>query len=364
MTDAPVLSLRTLNRTLLQRQYLLDRTTRPAIEVVEHLVALQGQEANWPYIGLWVRKAGFRREDLAGLLQDRSVVRSTMLRGTQHLAGGADYTWLRPTIQPVLSRLAGMGGRSAETGGLDPAAFDELGREFLSGRSLTRREFGERLAERHPGRDGRALAAAAEYLLPLTHLPATGAWGGWNNRKVTLTLADTWLGRPMAEPCAETLITRYLAAFGPASVKDVQTWSGLTRLRQVFDLMRPRLRVYRDERGKELFDLPDAPLADPDLPAPVRFLPAFDNVVLGHANRNRIIADSDRPRVMPGHSVVHPAVLVDGFVSGVWSVRNHTLRVGLFRPVRAQDRTAVLAEAHDLLTFIADDPASWDVVLT
>ncbi|RKE18850.1 winged helix DNA-binding domain-containing protein [Streptomyces sp. TLI_171] len=357
MTD--VLSTRALNRTLLQRQFLTARTSRPALQVVEHLVALQSQEPNWPYLGLWTRLDGFRREDLTALLHDGSVVRSASLRSTQHLTSGPDFLRLRPVLQPVLDRTSRARYFAAETAGLDLDELVDAGRELTAGRTLPRRELARALAERFPGRAGRVLAGAVELRVPMVQDPAAGAWGGWGNpSNVAVTPAEHRLGAPLAPPRVETLVRRYLAAFGPAGVKDLQAWSGLTRLRGVFDTLRPQLRVLRDERGTELFDLPDAPLAPADLPVPVRFLPAFDNLLLGHADRSRVIGDDERRLVMPGRAVVHPTFLVDGFVHGTWSLRGAALRLSPFRPLSPADRRAVLAEAEQLLAFLAPDPGS------
>lgn len=139
MTDALVLSTRTLNRTLLQRQFLTARTSRPALDVVEHLVALQGQEPNWPYVGLWTRLAGFRHDDLTALLRDGRVVRSAALRSTQHLTSGNDFRWLRPALQPVLDRTARARYFAAQTAGLSIAELTDAGRELTAGHILPRR---------------------------------------------------------------------------------------------------------------------------------------------------------------------------------------------------------------------------------
>jgi hypothetical protein len=350
----PVISLRGLNRTLLDRQLLISRTSRPVLEVVEHLVAMQGQEPNWPYVGLWARIAGFSREDLAGLLSDRSVVRSTVLRSTQHLVSADDFRWLRPLVQPVLDRTVRAPYFARATAGLDLAELAGTGRDLLADQTLPRRQLGRVLADRYPGRDGRVLAGAVELQVPLVHAPSTGAWGGWGTRPaISVTRAEAWLGRPMETTEVETMICRYLAAFGPAGVMDIQAWSGLTRLREVVDALRSELRVYRNEQGKELFDLPDAPIADPDLPVPARFLPAFDNLVLGHADRTRVISDQDRKRVMPGSAMVRPTFLVDGFVHGTWRLEGSTLLIAPFRPLSAAGTAAVLEEAGHLHTFVA-----------
>ncbi|GAA4235922.1 hypothetical protein FHR32_001078 [Streptosporangium album] len=365
MTGTPALSQRVLNRTLLERQLLTRRTSRSALDVIGHLVAMQGQEPNWPYLGLWTRLDGFRHEDLTELLQDRSVVRSTMVRRTQHLARADDFRWLRPTIQPLLDRGARASYYAEETAGLDLSELAEAGRELLADRTLPRREFNRMLAERYPGRDGRVLGAAVELQVPVAHGPQAGVWGGWGTRSgIPVTVAETWIGRPLTEARVDTLIHRYLAAFGPATVMDVQAWSGLTRLREVVDGMRSRLRVLRDGQGRELFDLPDASLAEADAPVPVRFIPAYDNLLLGHADRTRVISEEDRKRVMPGRALVLPTFLVDGLVHGTWSVKGSTLLISSFRPLSRADGEAVLEEAGRLLAFVAPDAARREVVFT
>jgi hypothetical protein len=314
-------------------------------------------------VGLWTRLRDFRHEDLTSLLEDRRVVRATLLRGTQHLVSGEDFRWLRPVVQPVLDRIARAPYFATEAGGLDLAELVEAGRVLLAGRTLPRRQLGRLLAERFPGRDGRVLAGVVELRAALVHAPATGAWGAWGNRgAISVTPAEAWLGRPMAdERRVELMIRRYLAAFGPASVVDIQAWSGLTRLRGAVDGLRPQLRVFRDEGGRELFDVADAPLTAADLPVPVRFLPAYDDLLLGHADRTRVLNAEDRPRVMPGGAAVRPTFLVDGFVRGTWALKGSTLRLSPFRPLSEADTAAVLEEAGRLLAFVAADTAERDI---
>ncbi|WP_330456373.1 winged helix DNA-binding domain-containing protein [Streptomyces sp. NBC_00820] len=355
------LSLRALNRSLLERQFLLARTDRTALEVIGRLVALQAQEPNWPYVGLWSRIHGFTQSQLTALLEDRQVVRSGLLRSTQHLATADDFRRLRPLLQPVLDRTAGSAHFTRNSTGLDPASLVAEGLGLLGGGTLSRRELARRLAERHPGRDGRILAGEVELRTPLVHGAATGAWGSWGNRSaVSVTSAEAWLGQPMvtaatatgAKDSAKELIRRYLAAFGPAGVKDVQAWCGLTRLGEVVAEMRAELRRYRGPDGGELLDLADAEMPDPEAPAPVRLLPAFDNALLGHADRTRVISDEDRKRVMPGQARVRPTFLVDGRVHGTWSLDAGTLRLTPFRPLRPADRAALEQEAERLLPFV------------
>ncbi|MFE3203583.1 winged helix DNA-binding domain-containing protein [Embleya sp. NPDC059237] len=355
-------SRRVLNRTLIARQLLAERTRRPAAQVVRHLVAMQAQEPNWPYVGLWSRIAEFRHAELTDLYTDKDVVRGPLLRGTQHLAAAEDYAWIRPHFQPAPGTELRASYYAAETRGLEPDELAATGRELLADGQLARRELGRLLGERYPGRSGYVLAAAVQRMLPIVHPTPNGVWGGWGNRpSVPMALAPVWTGRAM-DPTRDVreLVERYLAAFGPASVADVQAWSGLKRLRAVIEAM--PLRVLRDVDGRDLYDLPDAELAAEDAPAPVRFLPAFDNAVLGHADRTRILPDEHRRRVLPGNSLVLPTFLVDGFIAGTWSVHPTGLRLIPFAPLSAETTDAVTAEAARLCTFAAPaDPAARDV---
>ncbi|MEV0052400.1 winged helix DNA-binding domain-containing protein [Saccharopolyspora shandongensis] len=359
------LSKKALNRALLSRQYLLARTDRTPLEVIGRLVALQAQEPNWPYVGLWSRIRGFTHAQLTALLEDRTVVRSGLLRSTQHLAAADDFRRLRPLLQPVLDRTARSAYFARNSAGLDTASLVATGLELLAAGTTPRKELARRLAELHPGRDGRILAGEVELRTPLVHGPATGVWGSWGTRSaVSVTPAETWLGQPMAPATVKDLVRRYLAAFGPAGVKDVQAWSGLTRLGEIVSDMRAELRHYRDPDGRELIDLADAELPDPDTPAPVRLLPAFDNALLGHTDRTRIISQEDRKRVMPGQARVLPTFLVDGRVHGSWSLDGDTVRLTAFRPLSATDRAAVEQEAQRLLPFVGGKNVSHSSPIT
>ncbi|MFG6200266.1 winged helix DNA-binding domain-containing protein [Nonomuraea sp. JJY05] len=348
------LSPRTLNRVVLERQFLMRRTGRTPLEVIGHLVAMQAQEPNWPYVGLWSRIDGFTHDQLSTLLENRTVVRSALLRSTQHLAVAEDFRRLRPVLQPVLDRTASTPYFRQVSGGLDTDALTAAGEQLLTGRTMPRQELARLLALRHPGRKGKILAGEVELRTPLVHAPQTGMWGRWGTRAaISVTRAEDWLGAPMEPASAQELVRRYLAAYGPAGVMDMQAWSGLTRLREVIHDMRGELRSYRDAEGRELFDLEtNAELPDPGAPVPVRFLPAFDNLLLGHADRTRVISDTDRRRVMPGAARVLPTFLVDGFVRGSWSLKDGTLRLVPFRPLRAAELSAVTEEAERLLPFL------------
>ncbi|HEX6445007.1 MAG TPA: winged helix DNA-binding domain-containing protein [Streptosporangiales bacterium] len=355
-----VLSARALNRATLARQHLLARTDAPVVDVVEHLVGLQAQAPLPPYFGLWSRVEGFRTDDLAGLLLDRSVVRIVVMRGTIHLVSARDCLPLREVTQPVLT--AGMSSATAYRpglAGLDVDAVAEAAREIVEAGPRTPKQLGAELAKRWPDRDPGAMAFAARALLPLVQVPPRGVWG--RSGQPTLTTAQAWLGADDFGPLSvDELLVRYLGAFGPASVADMQTWSGLTGLRGVAESMRPRLRTFRDENGRELFDLPDAPRPSPDTPAPVRLVAEFDNLILSHADRTRVMSDEDRARVFgSGNGVIPGTVLLDGFVAGTWRLerRRGTATVTLtpYRRWRRRDTAAVEREASRLLAFAAPD---------
>src|SRR5919199_794697 len=315
-----VLTLRELNRATLERQMLLRRRQLPAAEAIEHLVGMQAQAPDPPYVGLWTRLEGFHPHELARLILDRRAVRIALMRNTVHLVSARDCLKLRPLVQPVLDRGV-YANRTHRAGieGVDVQALAAAGRALIEERSRTAKELGELLQERWPDRDPASLARAIRHLVPLVQVPPRGVWG--KSGQAAHTTAESWLGRPLdPNPSLDEMVLRYLGAFGPATVKDVQTWSGLTRLREVTEQLRPRLRTFRDEQGKELFDLPDAPRPDPDTPAPPRFLPEFDNLILSHADRTRIIANDYRKAIASKNGMVPATVLVGGFVRGTWKI--------------------------------------------
>ncbi|MGW0180135.1 winged helix DNA-binding domain-containing protein [Nocardia sp. NPDC003345] len=352
------LSLRALNRTLLVRQHLAARSELGPYDMVRHLVAVQGQEPNWPYVGLWSRLSGFGHDDLGALLRDRKLVRSTTLRRTVHLSTAEDFRWLRPTVQAYVAGVLNAAYFRTEIDGIDLPELAAAGGELLSGRRLSRGDLGRELSGRFPGRHTRRLAESVEVLVPMAHGAESGEWGRWRNRYVTIGLAEEWIGAALTSPDPDTLILRYLAAFGPATVADIQAWSGLTRLAEVVAALRPRLRVLRGPEGVELFDLPDAPSADPGLPVPVRFLPAFDNAVLGYRDRRRIVSEEDRRRTAREASAGVPVYLVDGFVHGRWALHGTTLRIEPWHPLGAGVRDEIEGEARRLLAFVGGDPDS------
>jgi hypothetical protein len=361
-----VLAPRALNRALLERQILLRREGLSAAAAIERLVGMQAQAPLAPYFGLWTRLADFRPEQLAQLIRDRRAVRIALMRSTIHLVTDRDCLALRSAVQPAIDRgLQGSYGR--HLAGLDEEAVAAAGRAVVEERPQTFSGIGTLLHERWPDRDPRALAHVVRTRVPLVQVPPRGLWG--RGGQATHTSAEAWLGRPLGPDASpDELVLRYLAAFGPATVSDVQVWCGLTRLREVTARLAPRLRVFRDEQGNELLDLPDAPRPDPDTPAPPRFLAEYDNVLLSHADRTRIVAVTDYRRLLVyKNGIVPGTVLVDGFVRGTWRIARQrdaaTLHVELFERVAKSERAALTEEGGRLLAFAAPDVHAHDVRL-
>jgi Winged helix DNA-binding domain len=366
-----------LNRALLARQHLLRRAALPSgdgrpgqvLAMVEQLAGLQAQAPFPPYFGLWSRLAGFRPGDLAELILDRRVVRLALMRGTIHLVCARDGLAMRPLVQPVLDR-GFQAGFARQLGGVDLAQLAAAGRVLVEETPRTFSELGALLAGRWPAHPPAALAQGVRALVPLVQVPPRAVWGKAGQARHTS--AEAWLGpRPdeldagEAAPGLDWLVRRYLAAFGPATVADVQAWSGLTRLREVTERLRPVLRTFRDERGRELFDLPDAPRPEPDTPAPVRLVAEFDNLVLSHQDRSRIISDQDRQRLFTRNGIFPGTVLVAGFAAGIWRISRAagaaTVIVELFGPVTETDREDIVWEGERMLAFAAPAARSRDL---
>ncbi|HUE26574.1 MAG TPA: winged helix DNA-binding domain-containing protein [Solirubrobacteraceae bacterium] len=346
-----ILSRRALNRALLARQMLLERRELPAVDAIEHLVGMQAQEPQAPYIGLWTRLLDFSPNELSDLIASRQAVRGSLMRATLHLVTARDWARLRPLVAPVLER--GFAG-STFSKAIAEVDLDRLlarGRELLAEKPRSRAELGLLLAEHWPDVDRTSLAYAVSYLEPVVQVPPRGLWR--RSGQARWTTATEWLGEsgPERESPADDLVLRYLAAFGPASVKDIQAWSGLTRAGELVERVRDRLRVFHHEDGRELLDVADGLLPDPDTPAPARFLPPFDNAILSHADRGRIVAPEHRPFVY-GDRLLR-TFLVDGFVAGNWQLEGDTLHVRPILPLSPADRAALLEEGERLVRFIA-----------
>jgi hypothetical protein len=351
MTAVPVLSPQALNRALLARQFLLERTGLDAVAMTEHLVGLQAQAPLAPYVGMWSRIRGFAPDGLAAPLERRDLVRATLMRGTVHLVTADDALLLRPLTGPAITRgfRGGFGTR------LTPEQTDEVlgaGRELLEQAPRTRTELRERFGERWPDRDADAMAYAVSYLLPTVQPTPRGLWG--RGGRAELTLLTTWLGRELdPAPDVDRVVLRYLAAFGPATVADAQTWSGLTGLREVFDRLGPQLRRFTTADGQDLYDLPDAPRSDPETPAPPRFLPEYDNVVFSHQDRSRILDPGRRIPLPPGAGARTGTFLVDGRVAGTWTLDAGAIRVTPFADLDATSAAELEVEGARLAAFLA-----------
>jgi Winged helix DNA-binding domain len=377
-----VLSQRAVNRALLARQMLLDRPPLPAagpgraaqvVRTIEHLVGLQAQAPFPPYYGLHSRLDGFRPDDLATMITDRSVVRIALMRGTIHLVSARDCLPLRRLVQPVIERgMRGAYGR--QLAGVDPAELAAAGRSLVEAEPMTFSQLGQALAARWPGHPPAALAQGVRAFVPLIQVPPRAVWG--RAGQSLHTSAEHWLGESgaggpanpgppaeLAQPASPAelarLVTRYLGAFGPATARDVQAWSGLTGLKAVLDELRLSLVTFRDEQGAELFDLPGAPRPGEDTPAPARLVAEFDNLVLSHAERSRVISAEATSRLYTINGVIPGSVLIDGFVAGMWRLTRSrgqaAVTIELFGPPRERD--ALAAEAERVLAFAAPGAA-------
>jgi hypothetical protein len=358
-----LLDRRALNRTLLGRQLLLERVERPPTAVVSHLVGLQAQEPPDPYVGLWSRIDGFDATGLSSLIEERRAVRIGLMRGTLHLVTADDCRAIYPVMTGVMARIFRSTRFSRALDGLDLDTVLTTARAALEERPRTPSELGAVLAERWPEQDPASLALAARYLLPLVQVPPRGLWR--QTGRATNTTAEAWLGGPMDPGTApDAMVLRYLAAFGPATIGDIRTWSWLTGVREVIDRLRPRLRTFRDEAGRELFDVIDGVLVDPDVPAPIRFLPQYDNVFLSHEDRSRINGELSWGVDFGWKG----PVLVDGFIAAAWRVRREgrvaTMTVELGRRLSTAERAALETEAERLLMFLADDADARQLRLT
>ena len=359
---------RALNRATLARQLLLRRAGLSPLEAVEHLVGLQAQVPLNPYTALWSRLEGFRPAEVGRLLEARALVRIVVMRGTIHLVTAADALLLRPLTQPVLDgQLARHGELKAPLAGVDLEPVVAYARVLLA-EPHTGAQLRGALAKRFPEHDAAALAEACRHLLPLVQIPPRGVWG--KTLQPTSTTVEAWLGRPLERrPSIEGVVLRYLAAFGPASAADVAAWSRLTGLREVVERLRPRLRVFRSERGSELFDLPDAPRPDPAAPAPPRFLPEYDNVLLSYADRTRFRAPTAHADLSRVSRPIQGTMLHDGYVTGTWRLERDlasgraTLVVDHVARLSRRSASSIAAEGRRFLRFAAADAAAHDVRL-
>ena len=355
--EGSVLDRRTLNRSLLARQLLLERVDLPPVDAVAQLVGMQTQVPLDPYIGLWSRLTAFDPVALGTALLERRLVRMTLMRATLHLVSAEDGLAMRPVLQAPIERAYASSPFAAHLSGL------ELGPVISRGVELVERRTAVDLPARR-GALGRVAASRRELArlrVPLSRSPgagdATRRLG--QDLQPKITTLDGWLGRPSAPTLSvDELVIRYLHAFGPASVADIRAWSWLGGVRPIVDRLRSNLCVYRDERGRELYDVRDGLFCDPATPAPVRFLPQYDNLFLAHVDRARVM-----DRIKWDSSFMHRGtVFVDGFLSGAWKLseqkRESTLVVELRTRVTATERRHVRREAERLLLFRTPDASA------
>ncbi|MEU9888852.1 winged helix DNA-binding domain-containing protein [Sphaerisporangium sp. NPDC051011] len=352
-----VLGTRALNRATLARQLLLDHADVPVLDAVAHLCGLQAQEPQEPFVGLWSRLRAFDPAVLSDLLIRRSVVRTHLMRRTVHLLTAGDVLAWRARHDTMLRRRV-LGTYRRELDGVDLDKLAAAGRVVMAdGEPRSMAELTRALAGRWPAPGPRALGEMlVAALVPMAQLPPRGLWR--TRAGVRNVLLSSWLGRDIdppapegSDPVGQALVRRYLAAFGPATSADLRAWCGLAGLPAAVSAMRGELVTFRDERGRELLDLPDAPRPDPGTPAPVRFLPAFDNALLGYHDRARIVDDAHRGLSVAGARVV----LVDGRVAATWTVEAGTVVVTPLRRFSRADRAAVAEQGQALASFLSGD---------
>ena len=319
--------------------------------MIEHLVTMQAQNPLDPYVALWSRLDGFQPDELANLIAERRTVRIGLLRTTLHLATADDALRMWPVFQPVLARAWSSSPFIKQLPGIDIDAVVAASRSLLEAEPQTTSALGKRLHERWPRHDPVPLGYVAQFLLPIVQLPPRGLWG--RTGRPTWSTVEAWTGRPLSgDGRPDAVVLRYLAAFGPATVSDIRTWSWLTGLREVVERLRPQLVTFRDEAGRELFDLPHAPRPDPDTPAPARFLPEYDNLLLSHDDRSRVIPEMAIGRLTGWVG----SFLVDGHVRGQWRIDRGevaTIVIEPFEPLADVEVEELAAEAARLLEFMA-----------
>jgi hypothetical protein len=338
-----VLTLRQLNRALLARQLLLERRKLGVQQAVERLCAIQAQWPQSPYIGLWSRLTGFKKEQLTRALAEHRVVKTQLFRITLHMTSARDY--------PYFFAVWGPSARD-RTPGIEQKTLEELSRRVRAvalEREVTQAEVEELAAAEMGG-----LRWRTRTLTPLVHLPPGGTWSHYGRSQLRAMEAVLGVELPSREDGAERLVRSYLAAFGPATQEDILRFAGV-RVGDIRPgLERVELERYVDERGRVLLDLPRAPLPDGDAPAPIRFLPKWDSSILAYAppERTRILPETYRPTVIRKNGDVLPTVLVDGFVAATWDVgTKRDLTITPLRRLTKQERAEIDDEGERLVEF-------------
>jgi hypothetical protein len=340
------LTRRELNRALLARQLLLERAALPLPEALERVAGIQAQYAPSMYVGVWSRLAGFERGDLTAALERRAVVQATLLRSTIHLVSRADY-WPFALATRAVRRASWLRATPDAPGAAAMAGAARALRRRLERDDVLRRAEIEQLV-------GKQRAQGAGLWVDLVRAPPSGTW---ERRRADLyALAEDWIGPPevSVRAATELLVRRYLAGFGPASAKDVASFTGLglKALEPVLSAL--ELERYRSEDGSELLDVPGAPLPDPETPAPPRFLPTWDATLLVHARRTRLLPEEHRPKLFSTKTPQSfPSFLVDGAVAGKWRHERGRIVLEPFGRLDAAARRALDEEAERLVAFHA-----------
>jgi hypothetical protein len=365
-SDRSVLTLRELNRAMLARQLLLDRARVGVVPAIERLAALQAQWAPSPYIALWSRLKDFRREKLWSAIERHEVIRARLMRGTLHLVSARDFYAYAVATQDLQR---GAWNRLQVGRGVDPKQVAALAVAFAC-EPRPKEEVLEHIEQRIGGKLGgpfnwlvwRFVSAHAD----LVTAPPGGHWE-YGGTDAPYVAARHWIARgerPSEDDALEVLVRRCLAAFGPATLADVAKFAGQVppRVRPTLARIAPKLRTFNDEHGRLLYDLPRAPRPDGDVPAPVRFLPRYDELLISYAHRDRVIAPAHRRGVYSKNAIVEAVVMVDGFAAGTWKVDRAknvaVLGIAPFGRISGRDRTAIEAEGHGLLSFLAPDASS------
>lgn len=356
ITGLPLLSRRQLNRALIARQFLNRRHDLPVEVVLEHLAGMQSQVPADPFLGLRSRLDAFQPAELDTLMLERRAVRIGVMRGTIHVVTARDALHLRVLTQAVYERIATAQPAWREAlDGIDMPLFLATRREVFGPTPGTGRAARVRFREAFPDRDPEILALVVRHMLPLVQITPRGTWGA--SHAPAYQLADRWLDHPLpANASIDEYILRYLRAFGPATVADIQSWSRINTLRPHVDRLRPQLRTFRNERGQELFDVLDGLLPDGDTELPVRFLPEYDNILLSHKDRTRILSEEFRASISSNNGRFLRTYLLDGFVHGWWGLQRGKdatiLAIEPFTPLSRIEQAAIEDEAARLLTFL------------
>lgn len=357
------LSNRALNRALLARQGLLKRQRLAIADVLHRVGGLQSQEPRDPHVALWSRLTGFSSDKLHAAAQRREIVRGSYLRSTIHTVASADFLALRPLLQQVIDRELETAHWRSISGGFDPERVEPLARALMAERAMSAQELGAALLAHFPEANKAGLGHWVRTRVALAIVPSDDRWG--YPRPPRFVPVEQWLQQPQLQPTSTPagiadLLLHGIAAIGPASSADLRSWSALRGIRPVLESLRPQLRVFRDEAGRELFDLPDAARPRAETPAPVRFLPEYDNVFLSHDDRARIIEPQHNHHfTQSANGRRLRAVLVDGFIRAGWShgcdKGRASIQVRMFERFDAGTRDEIATEAQALLRFLEPD---------